>query len=566
MSGNIHLIGIGLFFHLIFCPNHWLLREQFKGSLQIRLKRNFPSLSQTEVDMITTDIEASLTGYFREGGLTLATTLFSPSSKNKVAPIPSSIIKFINLAASKYDSYLLRFAFSCISLDAFVQANKSEKAYLGRISQGFFAYHSLGVFGDVVIQRLKEAKKTVWLVDSNAQIPALALGAATNLIFLDCFSRLKEAGVRFFTTSKLFNETCEHLIYADKIIKRYGQSSPYITAAAKGQTPFRSENQFLEGFIKWQAVGNNCDWKSYLFTIFGNRKPTEKDIRIKLEKIGIDVIDFNNWPGFSQEEYKEAERYTEKLIELREANTQTPTEEKDEIENNLYFPLFDPYKKARPESEAYIIVRSEREGKYNILSEQAEASPSWFISNTSLLNILDKTSDHLTWQPDAFLRFASTLSKSSDEMSADKAFQAILWGCAQSGLTLIDENILEIVMGTTIDQSAILITEESQRYNQTIGRKYGEPPEKVLSRLKPSDRPLAAIQLANEMAQIQEERTHQLQKITYISIKRAEMAEKKNQELEKFRIEMENKKTQRKRNSRKQQAIQSKKKRKKGRR
>jgi SIR2-like domain len=189
------------------------LRERFKSSLQLRLRKHYPALDGEEATKIASDIEASLTGYFKEGGLTLATTLFSKRQRRSQA-VPSSIIKFINEASARYDDLLRRQAFSTVSIEAFVGAESAEREYLGRISQGFFAFHSLGVFGEVAIERLKEAKKTVWLIDSSAQISALALAASTNSAFADSFSRLKTAGVRLFTTEKLFDETCEHLRFA----------------------------------------------------------------------------------------------------------------------------------------------------------------------------------------------------------------------------------------------------------------------------------------------------------------------------------------------------------------
>jgi len=42
------------------------MRERFKRSLVLRLKRGYPILTDSDALMISSDIEASLTGYFRE--------------------------------------------------------------------------------------------------------------------------------------------------------------------------------------------------------------------------------------------------------------------------------------------------------------------------------------------------------------------------------------------------------------------------------------------------------------------------------------------------------------------
>jgi hypothetical protein len=89
----------------------------------------------------------------------------------------------------------------------------------------------------------------VWLIDSNVQIPALALAAPTHPVFADSISRLHDAGVRFFTTDKLCRETFSHLTFADRRLSEYGPDSPDVVSAATGQVPYRRSNQFLEGFI-----------------------------------------------------------------------------------------------------------------------------------------------------------------------------------------------------------------------------------------------------------------------------------------------------------------------------
>jgi len=520
------------------------LRERFKTSLQLRIRKHYPALDGEESQRVASDIEASLTGYFKEGGLTLATTLFSNRQRRSQA-VPSSMLKYINEASAQYDDSLRRQAFSTASIEAFVSAESAEREYLGRISQGFFAFHSLGVFGEVAIERIKEAKKTVWLIDSSAQIPTLALAASTNAVFADCFSRLKAGGVRLFTTEKLFDETREHLRFASEVIRRHGPGSSAVVAAARGETPYRKSNQFLEGFIRWQSAGNPCDWESYNFHAFGSRNPRETDIKQALSQVGIEVIDFQDWPGFTQQDRGACEEYFERIVEkikyLRGEHKEFETADFDQP---------DYYKKAQPEAEALLIVRREREGTYQILSPIGEASPSWFISQTSILNVIEE-GPRITWQPEAFLKFSTTLSTASDPQSANRAFETLLWGLAQSGLSLLDEKTIEDVFGGTIEQATINIVEQRQVYNKTIGQKYGESPEAVLKRVSPSYKPLAALQLANEMSQRLVQEIQQAESLAIKERKRAEQAEKMLRDLDRFRKRMEAKRQRHRRKKKK---------------
>ncbi|GAI18289.1 unnamed protein product, partial [marine sediment metagenome] len=280
-------------------------------------------------------------------------TLFS---SRRYGNVPSSIIPFIVLASAKYDDILMRQAFYTVSVDAFTHPTSADKDYLGRISQGFFAFHALGVFGDVAIERLKDARQAVWLIDSSAQIRALALAAPANAVYLECFSRLRDLGIRFFAPYSLFKETLVHLWFADNVVKENGADSPFVIAAARGEAPYPKPNEFLQGFIRWQAARNRCDWQTYLFEITGQHKFNEEAIRNTLSNIGIDVAELKDWPGFIDEDYAEVEDYTSKIAKVWEDK---------QLQSVVMFseqPTV-AYEKAKPEAEALIIVRREREGR-----------------------------------------------------------------------------------------------------------------------------------------------------------------------------------------------------------
>lgn len=529
------------------------MRERFKTSLMLRLRRDFSMLLPDEVAMLASDIETSLIGYFKEAGLSLATTLFSTEKSIKSSPVPSSIIKFITESAARYDDFLKRQAFCKVAVDAFVRAGSAERDYLGRISQGFFDFHQLGVFGDAANERLKQIQATVWLVDSSLQIPALALAAPTNEVFRQNITRLKKIGVRLFTTERLFDEVYHHLLFANNVIKNDGPSSPSVIAAATGQVPYRKSNLFLEGFIRWQDAGNPCNWQGYMYQIFENYNPAEIDVRNAIQKIGIEVVPLKDWPGFSINDYAIVDECVKKITNTINDTKMNFITDSDQI--------IDPYKKARPEGEAFIIVKQERNGTYHILLEKEDASPSWFISSTSILNLVEPGLN-ITWRPEAFLRFASTVVPAADEKSSNQAFEILLWGIAQSGLNIVDDEIMERVFGGIIDQTMLDITEQHKLFENTIGQKYGESPQSVLNRVQPIHRPMAALQIANEMAQAEAVRRKDAEEIADKERKRANQAEQELNKLKKFRKKLEAKSQRGKIKAKKQKTKSSKKKRK----
>ncbi|MBI2846366.1 MAG: SIR2 family protein [Chloroflexi bacterium] len=498
-------------------------RDRFIQSVALRIKAKFPALNK-EADEIATYVEASLTGFFREAGLTLSSVLIAGRSPQVV---PSSVLKFVNLAAARYDTWSKRQAFSTVSIDIFKRAGSAEREYLGRISRGFFAFHALGVLGDVALERMKHAKETVWLIDSNVQIIALAVANIGNYVVRECLSRLRELGIRSFTTYNLFSETVDHLRFAESVVKLQGANSRDVMAAAKGDTPYRQSNEFLRGFISWQKAGNPCDWKAYLYKVIKSHEVNDKAVASALSEIGIETVPLQNWPGFSQNDYSEISERTE---EIRLKREQIPRQRDTNTEDTAV----DSERKAVPEGEASIVIKKERGGSYYILTSSPQQSDAWFISSTSILNLLGEGS-RITWQPESFFQFASTLCRSTEAEEADKAFDTILLAVAESGVDLLDDETIKEVFGGVIDQAETSVKEQRELYSNDLESKYGEPPEVVLSRIAPMNRPLAALQFANEAAQIESTRREQAEKRAAIETKRAESAEKELARIEKFR-------------------------------
>lgn len=430
------------------------------------------------------------------------------------------------------------------ALDIFVRATDAERAYLGRIAQGFFAFHALGAFGEAAAERFAETKTTVWLIDSSAQIPFLALGSPVCISYRNCFTRLRSMGIRFFTTMKLFNETFEHLWFANEIMKKHKDEIHLVIAASTGQPPFRKSNVFLEGFLRWVDAGNPFEWESYLFAISASRELSKERLVTAIENLGIEVVEFSDWPGFKQHDYSHAEENKSKIVELiSEVRQQTPaTRDFDQMS--------DPEEKATPESEALVIIREERDGHYHIISDENEKSPAWFISDTSMLNVIE-SGLRVTWQTEAFLRFSSTVFPQIDGNASDIAFQSILLSLAQSGVSLLEDNVIENIFRGIIDQATINMNEQREIFQQLLSKKYGTSPDKIFESMPKGSRPLIAVQLANELASAAASKEKNATEIARKAIVRAEKAESDLMKVAKYKQKLQEKKAKRLKKSRK---------------
>ena len=176
------------------------------------------------------------------------------------------------------------------------------------------------------------------------------------------------------------------------------------------------------------------------------------------------------------------------------------------------------------------------------------------MSHTSILNAIEEGAI-ITWQPEAFLAFATTLAHAGTE-NVDRAFDLILWGLAESGIDLLSSEKVVRVFGDRIEQATINIVEQRQLYEANLQTKYGEPLESVLQRVQPIERPLAAIQIASEIAQAEMKRREYAEAQAASAERRAKVAEAKLKELDRFRQKMEAKKQRGRRRSKKQKSQQ----------
>lgn len=485
--------------------------ERFKKSIELRLKRDYAELEIPKIELLVRDIVGSLAGFFREGGLTLASILYSEHEESN---LPVSIIPFITRASARYDDLLMRQAFFCVTVDLFINPEQADVDFLGRICQGYFAFHSLGVFGDVALQRLKLAKTTIWIIDSNMLIGALALGSAGNMAFRDCISQLKNVGIRLFTIDSLFKETVVHLWYADNEIGKYANDHSRIVAAARGDTPYKRGNTFLEGYTRWQDANGNITWANYLNKITGSLTFNQVAMQKALVSLGVEVISLPDWPGFdAKNDTATIEEFTDKIKRIYDTD----------LEKNPDDEEADQTRKAKPEAEALTIITGELSGKFHMLETTSAA---YFVSSTSILNAVMEGA-RVTWQPSAFLGFVSTLGNITAAKASVDAFDTILMQFAQTGTSIIDEGTVKRVFGAPIEQALLDIEELRSEYKAVLETKYGEPLESVLARVPYSQRQLARIQLLNEAAQAAIREKQRAEETAKSSQERAQKAEER---------------------------------------
>lgn len=502
--------------------------QRFISSVQLRIRGCpvFRSLSAGDVSALPGALEHALSQYFEKAGVSFASMLRDDRASD--IPLPKCILEHVRDASTQFDDFRARQVFCSVTLDMFCEPRTAEKEYLGRISEGFFAFHSLGVFGEVRNERRRQLGDTVWLLDSNVLVHLLSNGYLPGLGTRRCVAWLVEQGIRLFTIDSLFEELRRHLGFAFRIVSEYGEESSDVMAAALGNSPYKRSNAFLHGFLETKAEGKCGTWEHYCMSTIGSAANLAKALRDRLKELGVEVLHFSDWPGFDKiRGYGQQREYEDRIVKRILG---TLYEEVDDATVSVGFQR-DPYEKAKPEAEALVIVEGERSGALNILERKDKGGTAWFVSNTSVLNAVFQ-GGNATWQSLNFERH--TASFMHCQGAEDVAFSSIVETIAQSGYTVIGKEVLAKAFSHLIDESSLSISQERAMLNENLGKKYSESVESVLSRLAPIDRPLAAAQLKSEALQEEKRRREAADELRRKADKKLSNAERELESISKY--------------------------------
>ena len=521
-------------------------KKRFLQQLRMRINSIDVSkcLSEEDLESLPAAIEQSLSFYFEKAGLSFATML----NDHHKLELPICVVEHIRAASTQYADYNARQLFCCVTLDMFCEPRDAEKAYVGRVAEGFLTYHALGVFGVVYNERMSQLASTVWLLDSNVLIHLVSEGYTAGVGVRECVKWLNQKHVQLYTTENLFKELMGHLKFAFKIIEDHGENSVQMMAAATGASPYHKSNAFLQGYLEVKARGGVGGWENHCLSVFNTTGLSTESVRDLLLRLGVEVLGFSDWPGFNEiRDYGMQQEYVHRIVE----RCKTFPSFSGQHLNNNEVSFRDPYEKAKPESEALCIIKGERSGVLDV-SSRGDRRAAWFVSDTSLLNaVFDE--DRVTWPPIAFEMHISSLLNNAH--SEDVAFSAVVEMVAQSGYAVISPESMFRSFSGLIDEETLSVERERCVLEENLSDKYSESPDKVLARLSPIDRPLAAQQLKTEALSEEVRRRRHADERAEKAEKKADENEKKLKKVSAFTLkQMAKKEEQAKRQKRKQKS------------
>lgn len=413
-----------------------LIRERFREACRLFLERDYPALEGESVRSVIDALQAGLVRAYEKRGMEIARSVFSGDVVD--VSDATDVLETINRACSMIPGDDQRRAFADLMIEVVLRPGEEMRQFLAAISQGYFAYHALGLEPRCSRERLEMAQGRQWLLDSSILLPILARDCLNHLYAKDLLGRMRNLGLRCLTTERLFDEVREHAWWA---ITNFAASPPddpnLLQAAMAG--PGYKQNLFLDGFVKWSLTQGDPSFRLYLAECLGSdfEKDLGASIRSKVEEWGVEIMTFSQWPGFTQESWPERDAIVAEIEKLRTR-----------------------YGTFRGESQCVA------EAEVVLACEKDNAA---FLSQSGVLNILPRTSPRMTMRPEAMYRFLSLFSSAPTDV--DLLYECMIQDFYSAGFDVVDKQVISQFVRPMVRQARMRLDQERKSYEEALGEK-----------------------------------------------------------------------------------------------
>lgn len=513
------------------------LLDQFVGQIQIDFAQRFPESDEDEKSQFADAIRHAIVSALDKRGLALASTIFGDQVPERIEQV--ELLDVLQEVAAGFPSREHQIFFLEYALELLVNPSPIAKEFIALHSQGYFAYHSLGLDPSCSRIRLDWLKETVWIFDSSVILPLVAKGCENHKYAKDLFSKIKEYGLHVFTTEKIFSEVIEHARWAKSFVDQFNTMSMEFLLAALGRAGYK-QNLFIDGFIKSFVQNPTLTFDDYYLECFGMIPRSREDyieaVGHILEQYGVEWRRLREWPGFNEIDWGELPDLTEKI-------------KQDRVSRGTYRSDL----QCEAEAEVLLILMQERKGQYGILEEN-KPSRAYFVTQSPVLRRVVQGQECPVCTPEAFYRLL-LLFPNVSEMDTESVYQSLVYSFYELGIPIIDEEIYAKYFHPLTTESKLSLHKVSEKFKIASGSFLAEI-SKNYEEVPDLEKPLFSIQAAWIMAERAEEQAKQAKQV-------ARLSRKEREELERLRVEKKLRKERARRKKRKIQAKKRKKRKKK---
>jgi hypothetical protein len=236
--------------------------------------------------------------------------------------------------------------------------------------------------------------------------------------------------------------------------------------------------------------------------------------------LGIEVVEFSEWPGFDQAQWGDRKEIEDKIIDVR---NQRGTYRNDE--------------QCRAEAEVLI------------LCEKQKAA---FLSQSGILDSINRQAPRITWKPESMYRFLATFS--SAPASEDLLYQSMVQDFYYSGFNIVNRDALKRYFAEPVRQSRMDLDEEKTRYEQALGISEYSELRNGYDHVPDLQKPFYSMQFAFLVARKEGERRAVAEERAHLAEATKKLSDKERKELERLKAKNAGKKRRAKQRQRRQQS------------
>ncbi len=512
-----------------------LNRDQFCGSLRIRILERNQDLDESARERVTDAGSAFLDKLCRERGLGVAQNL-ATSSVDQASLRTVSLVQHLPDYLAMCKTRAEAFAVVHLVADILTRPTEEEAVFLGLLCQAYFGQHLVGASETLAKVDLDLISGTCYVLDASVLVRLLAEGSKFHEFAANLIGDLVTCGAILTTTSLFLKETVEHAHWAARLIDSHGEDSQQVIAALRGLGGYRA-NQFLLGYFLGSLPDTN--FTEYLGRMLGMDKSdriTSEVVADRLTSLGIQSLSFDGWEGFDQD----------CLVQI------------ETVRQEIYQRRFDQgtYKHERQiqaEAEVAIIVDGIRGGG-KLQPPGAKAQYAFFLSSTRVVDRLPNLERQICLFPGSLAQWLWS-SQATSPRHAELVFQQLLWELAQGGVEFVDRKTLLRRFSGVIEVAETDLKTSISSRRECLVEKYGPDPANVFTDADPLDFPRLADEVQQEALTKMAAALKAAKKQAREARAAGKISEKERDELARLRA---NQKERRRKAERKRRAAQSK--------
>jgi len=494
---------------------HKLRIEKFHKSCHLFLRKEYPDLKDKEYVEIIKHLENGLVRAFEKRGLEMAKATFISDTLDLSSA--TDILEVINQESTSIKNEQWRSPFTDLMLEILLQPTQEMKERLAELSQGYFSYHTLGLDPKCSDERLSIAKDKSWILDSSIILPLLAKHCINHEFAVDLISKMNNLGLRLCTTGCLFDEVIDHAVWAISTFKDSHAYSPDLLHAASGGPGYK-QNLFIDGYMKWSVKQGSPSLHEYFRMCFGDdyKSRIGQCVEKNIQGFNIEIQDFSQWPDFQQDIWFERDEVEKSIKSIRNDRG-----------------TFRGDGQCRAEAEVLLLCENKKAA---------------FLSQSGVLDSLNRQKSRITWKPESMYRFLSSFSAAPPD--EDILCQSMIQDFFYSGFDIINSDTLKHFFSGPIHQSRLQLDEEKIRYEEALGKSEFNRLKEDFETTPDIQKPFYSMQFAFYVARKESERRMVAEERTRRAEESKALSDRERTEYERLKAKETMKQRKRKKNQR----------------